>query len=54
MEVIFFGGGVVSTLILFETRTASMGCVGKDKLSMEAMFIGVIVASSGILHQLGL
>lgn len=50
----FLGDVVVSTLILFETRTASMGCVGKDKLSMEAIFIGVIVAGSGILHQLGL
>ena len=50
----FLGGVVVSMLILFETRTASMGCVGKDKFSIEAIFIGVIVASSGILHQLGL
>lgn len=50
----FLGGVVVSTLILFEMRTASMGCVGKDKLSVEAVFIGVIVTSSGILHQLGL
>ena len=31
----------------------SMGCVEKDKIIMEVIFIGVILASYGIPHQLG-
>ena len=31
----------------------STGRVGKDKIIMEVIFIGIILASSGIPHQLG-
>jgi len=47
VEVIWGYGDAHANLFI------STGCVGKDKIIMEVVFIGIILASSGIPHQLG-